>query len=280
MDPIAGFVLGLAGSLHCVGMCGPIVIAVQRQPTPDLHLKKEGERARVRQRSLVPAWSSIAPKLEYQIGRVLMYSVIGAIVGLTSSAFSLAGVGRIVTIVSGALMILFAVGELLFQRGVIPPHLAESWQRAIQRLYKRVSSERRTSRHHFVLGVLNGLLPCGLVTSALMGAVSAGSPVGGAAFMAAFGLGTMPLMLAVSIAGVSLSCTLRKRLRVSLPIFALALGSLIFLRGLALGIPFVSPSLPVSQTAAECHTTSSGHERSSESLTDCCGYPGARPPLR
>lgn len=241
MLPLTGLVLGLAGSLHCVGMCGPIVLAVQGSG--------------VQSSRLGLSWPSLAPKLEYQLGRILMYSVLGAIVGLTSSAFSLAGIGRIVTIASGVLMILFAVGELLFQRGVVPQHLAEAWNRTINRLYKRASGNRcEFKRRHLLLGILNGLLPCGLVTSALMGAVSMGNVVDGALFMAFFGMGTLPLLLAVAIAGVSLSCTLKARLRLALPGFALLLGTLILLRGMALGVPYISPEAPSEKAPSPKHS--------------------------
>jgi sulfite exporter TauE/SafE len=200
----------------------------------------------------------LAETLQYHAARVLTYSALGAIVGLTASVFTLAGIGRLVTIVSGLLMIAFALLELLWQRGIVPRSIAARWSELMNRAYKRTARERRNfATRNLLLGVLNGLLPCGLVTSALMGAVSMGTPTEGALFMAFFGLGTMPLLLALSIAGVSLSCKVRARLRVALPGFALLLGALILLRGMALGVPYISPVAPASTAAHEACSTSS-----------------------
>jgi sulfite exporter TauE/SafE len=190
-----------------------------------------------------------------------MYSTLGAVVGLSASAFTFAGLGRIVTIVSGILMIVLALTELLFQRGLVPATIAERWSHKVNRLYRWLSHPTHSSEErrdfalrHFLLGVLNGLLPCGLVTSALMGAISMGSPMHGALFMAFFGLGTMPLLLAVSIAGVSLSCKLRAKLKLALPGFALLLGTLILLRGMALGVPYISPTAPSPDLQTDAHS--------------------------
>jgi len=103
--------------------------------------------------------------------------------------------------------------------------------------------QRRTFRSLALLGALNGLLPCGLVYVALAGAVSRGSLAAGILFMALFGLGTMPTMLAVSLSGRILPLAFRSKLRAAIPVGVCLLAMLLILRGLALGIPYLSPDL-------------------------------------
>jgi sulfite exporter TauE/SafE len=102
-------------------------------------------------------------------------------------------------------------------------------------------------RHSFtsllVLGLLNGLLPCGLVYVACAGATATGGLFSGAAYMAAFGLGTVPMMLGISVSGRLIPLSLRLQLRKAIPVSVFLLASLLILRGLSLGIPYVSPDL-------------------------------------
>ena len=99
-----------------------------------------------------------------------------------------------------------------------------------------------------VIGMVNGLLPCGFVYVGLMGSVATQGVWQGALFMACFGLGTFPLMLGVSLAGQFVSTTVRARLRKLTPVLAVCIGTLFILRGLSLGIPYVSPKLSNDHT--------------------------------
>jgi hypothetical protein len=91
--------------------------------------------------------------------------------------------------------------------------------------------------------MLNGLLPCGLVYVAMAGAVSRGTVLSGVGYMAAFGLGTMPTMLAISLSGKILPPSIRLKLRSAIPVSVFLLAALLILRGMSLGIPYVSPDL-------------------------------------
>ena len=107
-----------------------------------------------------------------------------------------------------------------------------------------------------LFGLLNGLLPCGLVYAALAGAAATGGPLGGALFMAAFGLGTIPAMLAVSLAGRLITAPWRARFQRAVPVAMAVLAVLFIVRGLSLGIPYLSPDLSPEAVAGGrscCH---------------------------
>ncbi len=99
--------------------------------------------------------------------------------------------------------------------------------------------------------MLNGLLPCGLVYVALAGAVSTSSLSNAILYMALFGLGTLPTMLAISLSGKLFPIAFRLRLRAAIPIGVCLVAGLLILRGMALGIPYVSPAL-ISGVPAGC----------------------------
>ena len=111
---------------------------------------------------------------------------------------------------------------------------------------------RRTLGSLGLMGLLNGLLPCGLVYAACTGAAATGSLGSGAAYMALFGLGTVPLMLGIGLSGKALPIALRFKLQQLAPLSLAVVGALLVLRGLALGIPYLSPDLAAG-TCAHCH---------------------------
>jgi sulfite exporter TauE/SafE len=103
-----------------------------------------------------------------------------------------------------------------------------------------------------ILGLLNGLLPCGLVYVACTGATATGGVLAGTQYMAAFGAGTFPLMLAIGLSGKLIPWSVRLQLRKAIPVSVFLLACLLILRGMSLGIPYVSPDLS-SGAAACCH---------------------------
>jgi len=106
----------------------------------------------------------------------------------------------------------------------------------------------------FLLGMANGLLPCGMVYLAIAGALTRIHVLESAGFMACFGLGTLPLLLALQYTGGRLSFPLRARLRRAIPVLTIAIGLLLILRGLDLGIPFLSPVMAaVRGKVISCH---------------------------
>ena len=223
--------LGLAGSLHCAGMCGPLMLAL---PTP----------ATSRTQWLIGRFA-------YQGGRILTYAVMGALFGLLGQALVLAGFQRALSIALGAAMLAaalitpFAGYSLADRLGLT---------RAVRAL-KRVWAGwwgRRDIASLSILGALNGLLPCGLVYVALAGAAATGSAASGTVFLAVFGLGTLPMMLALSLAGSKIAPPLALRLRRLVPVAVGVVGLLLILRGLDLGIPYLSPKLHADSPAHSC----------------------------
>ncbi len=246
IELLAGLVLGLGGSLHCVGMCGPIAIAL-----PSTAPAKTGRIG----------WPQAGQKMAYQFGRVTTYTLLGAIVGLGGSWIALTGYSRTLSIVSGIAMIAALAIQLLWKRELITG-------RRIGRVIKPIKHglsvllKHHGTLTHYGIGLLNGLLPCGLVTAALLGSLGTGSVTAGAIFMLGFGLGTVPLMSAIAIGGSRLSCRMRQRLRYAAPAISMVIATLFILRGMALGIPHISPS-KISAGATACPVCAS------QSI-DCC----------
>jgi sulfite exporter TauE/SafE len=220
-------ILGLAGSLHCAGMCGPLALAVPVVSTTRAEF--------------------IAGRLAYNFGRMLTYCVLGVVFGLVGRTLVLAGVQRWASIALGIALLL----------GLISSRKLAVWQ-PVTALIGRLKSSMAAllnQRSHIAvmsLGFLNGFLPCGLVYVACAGASTAGSVASGMLYMAAFGLGTFPMMLGIGLSGQLMPTGVRLQLRKAIPVCVFLLGSLLILRGLSLGIPYLSPDLS-SGTPPCCH---------------------------
>ena len=225
----SALVLGFFGSFHCIGMCGPIAISL-----PGSKL----------------AFSYLVERLLYNLGRVVTYALLGALFGLLGSVVSLAGLQGPLSIVLGSLIILSAMVPATVRQKL-------SYIAPIDRLLsglKRALAGAMKSRSYgtmFLTGMLNGLLPCGFVYVALAGAISTGSVLSSATFMALFGLGTFPAMLAISLGPRLFSMELRRTIQQWMPKLAVMVGILLIIRGLGLGIPFLSPDL--TQTGMTHH---------------------------
>jgi sulfite exporter TauE/SafE len=222
MNPIAaGLTMGLLGSLHCIGMCGPLMLALP-------------PAGATRTRFLLGRFAC-------QAGRVLTYVAMGIVFGLFGKTLAMAGWQRGLSIFAGVALI--AAVALRGSRwsaqasGLIGQALAR-----LRRSFGPLL-QRRTTSAMFGIGLLNGLLPCGLVYIALAGAAATGSGSGGATFMAAFGFGTVPAMLGISLAGRMIQPTWRMRIQRAVPVAMVVLATLFILRGLNLGIPYISPDL-------------------------------------
>ena len=218
----SALMLGLVGSLHCAGMCGPIAIA--------LPLNNQ-------------SWfSRISGGLLYNAGRTFTYSVLGAFFGLAGMGLALGGLQQWVSIILGAAMILAVLIPRLGSAGKKLAGLTDSLTGLMKKPFVRLF-KARTFGSLFIIGLLNGFLPCGLVYIALAGALVMSRVHEGALYMVFFGIGTIPMMLAISLAGNIISQKLRNRLSKAIPLFIILLGILFILRGLNLGIPYISPKL-------------------------------------
>lgn len=224
--------LGLVSSLHCMGMCGPIAGA--------LPLNK---------RTYFTVWSGIGA---YNLGRLTTYMSLGALFGLMGTALVTAGLQQTISLTLGVLFLLSVLIPLFGKRTIPLESLA---YRGVGRLMGRF--RKLFGKHDweglFFIGLLNGLLPCGMVYLALAGAVATGSWDGGVLYMLLFGSGTLPVMIGVTWAGRFITSGTRANLRKLIPVFVAVLGVLFILRGLNLGIPYLSPELaPLGSGITEC----------------------------
>ena len=212
------FLLGLMGSLHCVGMCGPIALSLPLRG--DTIVQK--------------IWGSTL----WSLGRILTYSIMGALFGLIGIGFKLIGYQQIISIVMGTLMILYVFLPSLIKNLTFKglTSLFNPIRRGMQRLF-----QERNNQALFLIGIFNGLLPCGMVYLALAGAIGTVDLLSAVCYMALFGLGTLPLLLVISMMGNIVSHTFRKRINKIVPFVIVLIGLLFILRGLSLGIPYLSP---------------------------------------
>jgi sulfite exporter TauE/SafE len=241
---IIGLILGLSSSLHCIGMCGPIAMVL---PLKD--------------RSAFGVFSGV---MQYNIGRIFVYSLLGSIIGAIGFTASLFGTLQVVSIITGIAMIVFAWQKHLFSGFT-------AWNSYNGFLSKGIGTILGSDSTFklFLLGALNGLLPCGMIFIALMNAVTAGNPINGASAMIAFGLGTLPAMMIVGIAASKMNRSLQQRINTLVPYVLTIVGLLVVLRGMNLNIPYISPSIKrIKKTEAvkEC-TKPNPHQ---EVHMQCC----------
>ncbi|MDP1994484.1 MAG: sulfite exporter TauE/SafE family protein [Ignavibacteria bacterium] len=154
-------------------------------------------------------------------------------------------------------MVSILLGSLILLRLIIPQKYSFTklhfFQRTVGKLKQEFSKMfgKNSMKSLFVIGLLNGFLPCGFVYVGIAGAIATGDAFNGAAFMSLFGLGTLPIMFAASLFSSVLSLKARLNFRKAIPVFSFIIGILFILRGLNLGIPYVSPKMTSHQTTTE-----------------------------
>ncbi len=221
---LTGLSIGFIGSMHCVGMCGPIALGI---------LQPGGK---------------ISSILLYNFGRSLSYSFMGLVLGLLGNQFALAGYQQILSIGSGLIiLVLFFVSRWTDAR---IPWLVY-WQKALRDILSGIMSKPKTNWFPFEIGLVNAWLPCGLVYLALLPALATGNAYSAAALMFAFGLGTIPLMVLLLAAGSILSIRIRQKINRIIPYLIVLTACVLILRGMGLGIPYLSPSTSGSVHCAE-----------------------------
>lgn len=214
MELWAALAIGFFGSFHCIGMCGPIALAL---PGRDDSVQ-----------------SLVTGRVLYNFGRILTYSFLGIIFGLVGHSIALAGFQRSLSILLGILIIISALSQ---------SNYLSNWKRKagleslFEKLKKTISAQfkKRGLSTLLTIGILNGLLPCGFVYIGLAGSVTTGSILGGGLFMALFGLGTFPVMLLMSLAPGFISLSMRKRINIAIPYLAAGFGIYLIYRGITMG---------------------------------------------
>jgi len=218
--------IGLFGSVHCVGMCGPLAFSI---PSTQKYW-----------------WTLFADKLLYNVGRVITYTFLGLMLGYLGKLFWLSGLQQSVSILSGIFIVCLGVLRLMKLKGKAGSRLS------FPLFYKLIGFAIKNKAGHLLLGMLNGFLPCGFVYVALFGALNATSPVQSAQFMFWFGIGTIPLMLIAMLSIGALSPLIRRRINVAMPYLLMGLGFWFILRGSGLNIPYLSPGVKAPGVSV-CH---------------------------
>ena len=217
----AGISIGLVSSFHCLGMCGPIAFALPLNRTS--------------------IGSQFLGGFTYNFGRIVTYAIMGLAFGLIGKSLVMAGAQRFLSVFAGTFMIL----------SVLLPKVSSSLnldayafkyigklKSVFGTLFKKSSLESL-----FMIGILNGLLPCAMVYIALAGAIAEGDMWGGMSFMVFFGIGTLPMMYSATVLGGFITVSFRNKLQKSIPYFVVLIGVLFILRGMNLGIHYLSPEI-------------------------------------
>jgi sulfite exporter TauE/SafE len=228
------FIFGLISSFHCIGMCGPIAMMLPVD---------RGNQAK-----------KVSQILTYHLGRLTAYASIGLVFGLVGRGLYLAGMQQKMSIFIGVAMILvILIPEKVFAR--------YNFSKPVFVLISKVKStlgkqfKNKSYKSLFTIGLLNGFLPCGMVYVALFGAIAMQNEVLGVFYMILFGLGTVPMMSSVVYLQSFLTVPVRNKIQKAIPYVAVAIGIAFVLRGLGLGIPYVSPSdmSLFVQSTPNCH---------------------------
>ncbi|MDF3131010.1 sulfite exporter TauE/SafE family protein [Kiritimatiellaeota bacterium B1221] len=222
--------LGAITSLHCMGMCGPLALA--------LPANKKASKFR-----------HVLGRLVYNLGRAVTYACMGIFAGVLGKRIQLYDLQNTVSILFGVLLL----ASLFLSAKHMPAWVIRFFYKPIQQGLGRIL-KRGSIVGLFQIGLLNGLLPCGMVYAALALASLQTGAISGAVFMFLFGLGTLPLMFALSLGGLSLRAPkLQPVLNRIIPTVTFLVAVLLILRGLSLNIPFISPPDLSTAGGACCH---------------------------
>ena len=230
----SAFIFGLISSLHCIGMCGPIALMI---PVDRTNPAKKTTQI-----------------ITYHLGRLTAYALIGLVFGLVGKGFFLAGIQQRLSVFIGVAMII----TILTPERVLANY---NFSKPVYRLISKIKSslgkqfKNKSYQSLFTIGLLNGFLPCGMVYVALFGAIAMQNVPFGIVYMLLFGIGTIPMMSSVTYLNSILTVSFRNKIQKAIPYVGVVIGILFILRGLGLGIPYVSPanmSLFIQETP-NCH---------------------------
>lgn len=228
-----GFFMGLLGSVHCIGMCGPLVMAL---PISQMN----------------PIQKVLASIL-YHIGKITTYGLLGVLVGLFGKQIPFYNVQQHLSIVIGSLMLVYVLWVFYLHPKRKLGFLKIDWLQkpiiaALGKLFKQ-----NNVGSFLLIGFLNGLLPCGMIYLALGSAWANQSALQSGLFMVLFGLGTLPALLMVAFGGQLMGFAFRQKIQKALPYMLFSMGVLLILRGMNLGIPYISPMIDNGASVAACH---------------------------
>lgn len=231
---LSAVIFGLLGSFHCIGMCGPIafMLPVDRQKPTKCFFQITS----------------------YHLGRLLAYGIIGLLFGFLGKGFYFLGFQQQLSIIVGITMILIVLFPRISQKNIISKKLGQIIIKIKSALGKEL--HKKTNDTFFTIGFLNGFLPCGLVYMAILGALTTANIFLSSTYMMLFGLGTIPLMTAFVYLGNFTKGNFRRYIQKTIPVIVVFIGALFVLRGLGLGIPYLSPNPNIDITSLSvraCH---------------------------
>ena len=232
---LPALILGFATGFHCVGMCGPIALSMgfsQRQ-----------------------ALKFYLSNLTYQLGRISTYMLLGLVLGLLGEGISFAGFQQTLALLAGILIIITGIMQIF---GHDLAHKVPAANKILLKVKIKLGQllGQSSYRSRYSIGLLNGLLPCGMVYVALTAALGTGDYLESSLYMGFFGLGTLPFMFAVVLFGQLIQDGFRQKILKVMPYFLIVLGLIMVMRSMQLGIPYLSPSEETLQIEAEkdcCH---------------------------
>lgn len=223
---ITAFTIGLVGSFHCIGMCGPIAFALPIKKNTPFHRILSG--------------------VIYNSGRITTYVLFGLLFGTLGQGISTASTQQAISITLGVIFILSVVLPKSLVNKINPTSNIGFFISKVKTGLSKLLSSSSTP-NLILIGLLNGLLPCGLVYAAIGGSIATGNTTEGALYMLVFGLGTLPMMFTAVLITNFISINFRNRIKKMIPIFVILLGVLFIVRGLNLNIPYLSPKINVVQ---------------------------------
>ncbi len=226
---IGGLSIGFMGSFHCIGMCGPLALSL-----PIHHLN---------------AWQKYSAIALYNLGRAFTYGVLGMAFGLIGQSFTFFKIQQWLSIIVGVLMLIVILYSLF---GHIKTNFINKMTQQVQMKLGHYLSNKNSAFTFFNVGILNGLLPCGLVYVAIAASIATGSVLHSSVFMISFGLGTLPIMALTMVLGKFISLNTRQYIRKISPYAMMLVAILLIVRGLNLGVPYVSPKQEKEKMSC-CH---------------------------
>lgn len=223
---ITGFVIGLSSSFHCIGMCGPLALIAP--------IERKNK------------YTEIRDTLTYNFGRLISYSFLGFIVGVLGLSFTLLLSGQYISIIFGTLMLLFAI-QVYYPFFTFQSKITDQLTIQIGRIFSKLKSYN-LAYPAVLFGIINGFLPCAMVYFGLLNAMSSHNNLISIYAMIAFGIGTMPAMLALGFIKQKKIIS-KLYFKKAVPFLLIIAALLTILRGLGLGIPLISPSITDSNSS-------------------------------
>lgn len=234
-------IIGLSSSFHCVGMCGPIVAAIP------LNRKNN--------------FTIASGLIQYNLGRVFTYAVLGFLIGNIGLTIDTFHILQIISVVLGVIMLIYAWKKYINIHFNVP--MLSKFQLKLGQLLGKALKSKSPFKY-VSLGLLNGLLPCGMVFIALSNALLTGNPLDSSIAMLFFGLGTMPMLISVGFIVNRITPTFRQRMSKLVPYMLSIVAILVILRGLNLDIPYVSPKVSLTEEVTK--------EEPAEVVMECCKH--------